>query len=299
MKDIEDTIPHGSKKPDYADKLKYAFSSQKKILKHQENLKQVQHMFMFMTTCWQYQLPSQQSRHTISSAESVMPIGSLQGTLQHVPIQINMQNPSNTAQTITYEATLTLKPMEQPALQEQQKIRKEQEMAARKSKSSTRAFESSSREKQMLANMRRSPYFSMNLLKPTVLAESKSYDRSRMSAREKEELMKREKEELILKEKYMREKEEQMNRERLEKTEKMLRSGISPREKEELVRKEKEELIRREEEAKMRKEMVDRSEMPQWKGDSDVRVSPLSKEEASRDVDAMLSQVRSQWLDIG
>jgi hypothetical protein len=197
LKDIEDTIPHGSKKPDYADRLKYAFGAQKKIIKHQENLKQVQHMFMFMTTCWQYQLPFKQPVATGSATGSLIPIGNLQGTLQHMPVQINMKSPGNASQTVTYEATLTLKPIDQP----QTELRWEQESSRRKTHVSPRTYESSDREKQTLSNMRRSPYFSMDLLKPKAVEQTRYSGDIPIDYKYMEERMKKEKERAEMKQK--------------------------------------------------------------------------------------------------
>ncbi|CZR55514.1 uncharacterized protein PAC_05402 [Phialocephala subalpina] len=180
LKDIDEMIPHGSKKPDYGDRLKYAFGSQKKIAKHQENLRQVQHMFMFMTTCWQYQLPAKQPVATTSP----IPMGSLQGVMQHMPLQINMKTPGSGAQTVTYEATLTLKPVEQPP------TRPEMEYFRRERKSSRR-FETSNQQKQSLENMRRSPYFSMKLLKPITTETTRYYRTMPEIMREREEMKKK------------------------------------------------------------------------------------------------------------
>ncbi|KAF8848282.1 hypothetical protein BDZ45DRAFT_606137 [Acephala macrosclerotiorum] len=166
---LQDASTLVMQKPDYGDQLKYAFGSQKTIAKYQENLKHVQHMFMFMTTCWQYQLPAKQP--ATSTSVSPIPMGSLQGIMQHMPLQINMKTPGSSTQTVTYEATLTLKPVEQPPTRpDSEYIRKERK--------SSRHFVTSDQQKQSLENMRRSPYFSMRLLKP-IMTETKLYHKSR------------------------------------------------------------------------------------------------------------------------
>ncbi|KUJ24424.1 uncharacterized protein LY89DRAFT_22533 [Mollisia scopiformis] len=181
-------------KPDYGDRLKWAFGShsQKKVAKHQENLKQAQHMIMFMTTCWQFKLPSKPKQPSVGTTGSSIPMGSLQGVLQHMPVQINMKGPESESQTVTYEATLTLKPVEQRPQREEYEL----EHARKKIEVSSRSSETTNRAKQALENMRRSPYFSMLLLQPKLerVVQERKYYRAEPASEDEREKMKMEEE---------------------------------------------------------------------------------------------------------
>jgi hypothetical protein len=119
------------------EKLQYAFAK-RKIEKQQEDLQRVQHMFMFMTTSLSF-LPSQ---HVGGSGHA--PTGHLRGTLEHVPIRVNIG--SGAGGPTYYEATIELKPHPAPLAVLRVDERK--------------------REKIQLELMRRNPYFSEKLLEP-------------------------------------------------------------------------------------------------------------------------------------
>jgi hypothetical protein len=170
-------IPRGSQKPGYTERLKYAFNDEKKIKQQQEKLKQVQHMIMFMTTCWMYQLPSMQQKEPAASSAGQIPMGSFSGFMQQLPLEINIKDPNaSDAQSLGYEATLTLKPVESKTFlqPEQEKLRTHLgSRGDRRGRGSAKHSEysrdigdrsMSKYEKQALENMRRSPYFSTKLL---------------------------------------------------------------------------------------------------------------------------------------
>lgn len=125
-------------------RLKYAFGKKKNIVKKQKDLKRLQHMFIFLTTCYIHH-PS--GKEDFGQAE----IDSLQGTLQNIPVQISMPNSTGRGSTLLYEATLTLKPSPAPG--------------GNRSISNPSDGDSKSR-RHSLDNMRRSPYFSESFLQP-------------------------------------------------------------------------------------------------------------------------------------
>jgi hypothetical protein len=112
--------------------------------KNQKDLKRLQHMFLFLTTCYMYH-PSQRPDPGPAG------VNNLQGTVQNVPVQITMPNSNGRGSTVLYEATLTLKPT-QPA---------------ESSRISSRPTDGDAKiGKHSLDNMRRSPYYHDALLKP-------------------------------------------------------------------------------------------------------------------------------------
>jgi hypothetical protein len=150
------------------DRLKYAFGKKKQIQKKQKDLKQLQHMFMFLTTCYMYH-PSQ--RGDLGQGD----MNSLQGTLQNVPVQITMPNPNGRGSALLYEATLTLKPSQ----------------SSGNNRMSPRPSEADSKTgKHSLDNMRRSPYFHDSFLKPPQRRQAK-YDaeHSRMESPDQVEII--------------------------------------------------------------------------------------------------------------
>ncbi|KAF4628982.1 hypothetical protein G7Y89_g9166 [Cudoniella acicularis] len=178
LRDIDALIPSGSTKPDYSVRLHYAFGNEKKIQKYQEKLKQVQHMFMFMTTMWMYQLPSLQQKQPqpvesrpdnsqrpkgdlglsdldMGGGAPTLSTGSWTGVMQQVPVTIGGMGGG-----VSYEATLTLNPI--PLSQthgRRERLKAELPVYARE-----RTIKRVGRnEKTTLENLRRSPYFSMNL----------------------------------------------------------------------------------------------------------------------------------------
>jgi hypothetical protein len=138
---IKDKIS-GSKNPGFGEKIQYAFGK-RRIEKQQEDLRRVQHMFMFMTTTLSYMPPSQ----SVSSTGQA-PTGCLRGTLEHVPIKINMG--TNADGPILYEATIKLRPAKPAGSKE--KI--------------TSKIADKRRQIEQLENMRRSPYFASDMLRP-------------------------------------------------------------------------------------------------------------------------------------
>lgn len=189
MREIEAMIPRGSQKPDYTERLKFAFGNEKKITKQKTKLKEVQHMFMFMTTCWMYQLPSmQQPKATVDSSPQI-PMSSFQGMMQQIPVQINMRDPNmSSAQNVSYEATLTLKPIPQAtpvySLQPQGQGQMDlgPNLSGRSREHERMTF--GRNEKFALENMRRSPYFSEKLLKKPIY----SYPERQKMEMEKEKI---------------------------------------------------------------------------------------------------------------
>ncbi|KAH7319431.1 hypothetical protein BKA65DRAFT_514530 [Rhexocercosporidium sp. MPI-PUGE-AT-0058] len=198
LEEIEKMIPSGSKKPDYQQRLKYAFRDEKKIVKHQDRLKQVQHMFMFMTTCWMYQLPSPQTSHPSQTPRQPIGLTSSEGSggfttsanqnaMGQPPMQFNLKGFGGMHGSEDYEATLTLTPIRQSEgvsrlLREEQRSR----TSHKPSKSSI-----NNTQKESLENMRRSPYFSLNLLKPpTVKPEMYMRESIQRTAITKEEKVK-------------------------------------------------------------------------------------------------------------
>lgn len=125
-------------------RLRYAFGKKKSIVKKQKDLKRLQHMFIFLTTCYIYH-PSEKG--DLGQAE----INSLQGTLQNVPVQISMPNSTGRGSTLLYEATLTLKPSS---------VSGSNRISGKQSDVDSKAGRHS------LNNMRRSPYFSESFLQP-------------------------------------------------------------------------------------------------------------------------------------
>lgn len=199
MGEIEAMIPRGSQEPNYADRLKFAFGNEKKIAKQKTKLKEVQHMFMFMTTCWMYQLPSMQQPKSTDSSPQI-PMGSFQGMMEQIPVQINMRDPNmSSTQNVSYEATLTLKPIPQATPVYSLPPQGQGQMGPGPS-SSGRSSEPERKQERMifgrnerfaLENMRRSPYFSEKLLKKPAFSYA---ERLKMEL-EKESLEKVKKEE--------------------------------------------------------------------------------------------------------
>jgi hypothetical protein len=171
-------IPRGSQKPGYTERLKYAFSDEKKIKQQQEKLKQVQHMIMFMTTCWMYQLPSMQQKESPPPSAGQIPMGSFSGFMQQLPLEINIKDPNASgAQSLGYEATLTLKPVEPKTFPQAEQEKLKTHLGSRGDRRGRGSAKHSvyskdiggdrslsKYEKQALENMRRSPYFSTKLL---------------------------------------------------------------------------------------------------------------------------------------
>ena len=156
-------IPSSSTKSVNAESLRYAFGNKKKFEKQQTALKEVQHMFMFMTTCYMYSLPQE------AGVAPAAPVGSLHGVMKHVPIQISMGQDGDNSPTVTYEATLTLTPAPHVSSHNYN-----DEPFARRTASPderSHAREKSKDGRSSLANMRRSPNFSLRLLEPPLRDE--------------------------------------------------------------------------------------------------------------------------------
>ncbi|KAK6583445.1 hypothetical protein PZA11_004521 [Diplocarpon coronariae] len=171
LSEIDAMVPHGSAKPDYQQRLRYAFRDEKRIIKHQDRLKQIQHMFMFMTTCWMYQLaPPQQTRQLASFNTTDIPRMGFQDP-QHFPMQLDLKGFGEDSMGISYEATLTLTPSTQSQLGSGVRLEKErternrihEEEAPRLGKITL-----SEAQEESLENMRRSPYFSLELLRSPI-----------------------------------------------------------------------------------------------------------------------------------
>ncbi len=165
-------IPPGSGKPDYQQRLRYAFRDEKKIVKHQDRLKEVQHMFMFMTTCWMYQLPAArsapQTKQPPSLNASDNSSGSFHGVMQQVPMHFNLKGLGGNSDSLSYEATLTLKPVLLPeTVQVSRPVTGE---TSGRTSQGREKVDISKTQKESLENMRRSPYFSLNLLRPPIEA---------------------------------------------------------------------------------------------------------------------------------
>jgi hypothetical protein len=190
-------IPRGSQKPGYTERLKYAFSDEKKIKQQQEKLKQVQHMVMFMTTCWMYELPKLQKEPLATSSAAQVPMGSFSGFMQQqLPVTIGIRDPNASAEHgVAYEATLTLKPVEtQTYMSGGQQSQGNtasglfgQHQSSAGPREYTRSSEpkSSKSGKQVLENMRRSSYFTTSLLKPPFVVQRYSVS---LNTREREKL---------------------------------------------------------------------------------------------------------------
>ncbi|PVH75274.1 hypothetical protein DL98DRAFT_320170 [Cadophora sp. DSE1049] len=176
-------IPPGSKKPDYQQRLRYAFRDEKKIVKQQDRLKQVQHMFMFMTTCWMYQLPSHQSgqqghtgqtpKQPPSLSASTAPSGTFQTAMSQPPMQFSLKGLGGMHGNEDYEATLTLTPIRQSE-GISWPLKAERERTSHTHRKERISIPDT--QKESLENMRRSPYFSLNLLRPPV--ETARYSRT-------------------------------------------------------------------------------------------------------------------------
>jgi len=137
-------------------------------------------MFMFMTTMWMYQLPFLQGKAPQLAPPNPQPdeaprpkdpslfasdfgeepsapslsLGSWTGVMQQVPVTIGGSGGVN------FEATLTLNPIQNtPYLREEER----QKRRSRVSERETRRKEIGRVEKNTLENLRRSPYFSMNM----------------------------------------------------------------------------------------------------------------------------------------
>ncbi len=162
-------IPSGSARSVNTESLRYAFGNKKRIEKQQAALKGVQHMFMFMTTCYMYSLPQEPQEPQKAGVASAAPIGSLHGVLKNVPIQINMAQHGSNSRTIAYEATLTLRPAPHvpPGDYDNESFAR-RDASHRESSHAKVSHAGKGREKErsILANMRRSPYFSLALLRP-------------------------------------------------------------------------------------------------------------------------------------
>ncbi len=154
-------------------------------------------MFMFMTTCWMYQLPSAQfvpqTKQLPLLSASDIPSGSFQGVMQQVPVQFNLKGVGGNSESVSYEATLTLKPVVQS-----EGISRPLRGETRNRTSHNRGkVDMSESQKESLENMRRSPYFSSKLLRPPIEAvrySSRERDeeeaRERMEARKNDEVRK-------------------------------------------------------------------------------------------------------------
>jgi len=166
-------IPPGSKMPDYQQRLKFAFRDEKRIVKQQDRLKQVQHMFMFMTTCWMYQLPSHQAgqaaqtvptpRLPPSLPSSTTSSGAFQTPTSQAPMQFSLKGFGGMHGNQDYEAVLTLNPIRQPEGISRPLKAERERTSQRREKGSI-----PNTRKESLENMRRSPYFSLDLLKRPV-----------------------------------------------------------------------------------------------------------------------------------
>lgn len=183
-------------------------------------------MFMFMTTCWMYQLPSAraapQTKQPPSLSGSDIPSGSFQGVMQQIPVQFNLKGPGGNSESVSYEATLTLKPIVQS-----EGISRPLRGEARERTSHNRGkVDMSESQQESLENMRRSPYFSLKLLRPTVGSlqyssreRGEEEERRRMEVRKSEEVRKEKGEE--------RREFEAPSREEAEKDVNNLLSGVS------------------------------------------------------------------------
>ncbi len=159
-------IPSGPARSVNVESLKYAFGNKKRFEKHQRALKEVQHMFMFMTTCYMYSLPQEAQEAGVASTA---PIGSLHGVMTHVPIQISMAQHGGNSPAVAYEATLTLRPAPHVPSRDydnEPSARREEYHHKSSHARVSRAKKERENERSILANMRRSPYFSLALLKP-------------------------------------------------------------------------------------------------------------------------------------
>ncbi|PBP24276.1 hypothetical protein BUE80_DR004867 [Diplocarpon rosae] len=171
LKDIDAMIPHGSSKPDYQQRLRYAFRDEKRIVRHQDRLKEVQHMFMFMTTCWMYQLaPLQSAKQPASLVTTETPSAGYQDP-QNFPMQLSLKGFGESPKGISYEAILTLRPSAQSQQEgrvasEKEKLEKKKLQREALHRLST--VKLSEAQEENLENMRRSPYFSLKLLKSPV-----------------------------------------------------------------------------------------------------------------------------------
>ncbi|KAF7510375.1 hypothetical protein GJ744_006654 [Endocarpon pusillum] len=163
LKEIQRMIPGSSTRSVNVESLRYAFGNKKKIEKQQTALKGVQHMFMFMTTCYMYSLPQE------AEVASAAPVGSLHGVMKHVPIQISMNQDGGNSPTVAYEATLTLR----PAPHVPSRNHADEPFARGKASQHERSYAGERRESERsrLANMRRSPYFALALLEPPLHGE--------------------------------------------------------------------------------------------------------------------------------
>jgi hypothetical protein len=176
LKDIEKMIPRGSQKPGYTERLKYAFSDEKKIKQQQEKLRQVQHMVMFMTNCWMFEMPKWQKEPSANASAAQVPMGSFSGFIQQqLPVTIGIRDPNASAeQSVAYEATLTLKPVETQTYMQEERIQmpgRQRSDADSREYTRTRAAMPSKSGKQLLENMRRSSCFTTDLLKPPFVVQ--------------------------------------------------------------------------------------------------------------------------------
>lgn len=172
LKEIQKMIPSGSARSVNTESLRYAFGNKKRLEKQQTALKGVQHMFMFMTTCYMYSLPQEPQEAGVAS---VAPIGSLHGVMKHIPIQISMAEDGADCPTVAYEATLTLRPALHVPSRDYDNESFARKTASRDHHSRAKASSAGQRrrenERSSLANMRRSPYFSLALLQPPLRGE--------------------------------------------------------------------------------------------------------------------------------
>lgn len=327
-------IPSGSKKPDYQQRLKYAFRDEKKIVKHQDRLKQVQHMFMFMTTCWMYQLPSPPTSHTHTSQTPRQPVGltssggsagvsTFQSATSQHPMQFNLKGFGGMNGNENYEATLTLTPIRQSEGISRPFMEQEHSRTAQKpSKTSP-----SNTQKETLENMRRSPYFSLDMLKQPVV-EPKMYMREsaqRISLKQDEKIQREEErrrmqdlfeaearakqqaeamrawerkmaEELHMRESAQRSSLTQEERSKMEeegrKMEKLVEVEVKRKEKAEEERRAWERKI--EEERRMIEKVAEAQKKE--KGEEWREFEPVSKSQAEKDVTGIISAVCS-FLD--
>ncbi|PBP20783.1 hypothetical protein BUE80_DR008153 [Diplocarpon rosae] len=171
LKDIDAMIPHGSSKPDYQQRLKYAFRDEQRIIKYQDRLKEVQHMFMFMTTCWMYQLaPPQTAKQPASLVTTEIPNVGFQDP-HNFPMQLSLKGFGESPKGISYEATLTLRPSAQSQHESRvafEKERLEKKKLQREAPQRQGKVKLSEAQEENLANMKRSPYFLLELLRPPV-----------------------------------------------------------------------------------------------------------------------------------
>ena len=265
-------IPPGSTKPDYQQRLKFAFRDEKKIVKQQDRLKQVQHMFMFMTTCWMYQLQSHQTgqaaqtvptpRQPPSLSSSTTPSGTIQTAMSQAPMQFSLKGLGGMHGNQDYEAVLTLNPIRQPEGISRPLKTEHERTSHRRGRDSSIP----NTQKESLENMRRSPYFSLDLLRRPVEPPRHSRTADDLALRMQEEKIR-----------MMIEEEE--------------------RRRAEMVRMEERTRIEYKEDLKYSRESEVKQRLEETEREQEQReFEPISKKQAARDVGDLISGVCSAYL---